>query len=86
MTSQTRNRILAWVVAVATSIPALGWAWSIVDNRYVKRDEFIVRTILDSINNVTTQRKLDDQGSKLDEILKRQEQIQCGPKIERGCR
>lgn len=86
MTQPTKAKLIAWIVAVGTIVPSLAWGWSVVDNRYVRRDEYVVHNILDSINNVTTQHKLDGHDEKLDEILTRLTQIECGKKVVSGCR
>ena len=75
----SKNHVRTWIITVAALLPVLGWTWSVIDNRYVRRDEFTTRVVLDSINNVTTQAKLDD-------LLKRLTQIQCGAKVAEGCR
>jgi hypothetical protein len=76
---QTGRRLRAWLILAVALLPVLGWGWTLIDNRYVKRDEYVVRVLLDSINNVTTQ-------AKLDTVIARITQIECGAKIAQGCR
>lgn len=87
--TENGKRVRSWLIALGALgalLPALWSSCSVIDSRYVHRDEYLVQKMLDSINNVTTQTKLDIHGAKLDSLLARMTQIQCGAKVSEGCR
>lgn len=73
-------KMLGAVIGVlATVLPALAWAMSRVDVRYVHQVDYEKHALVDSMqSNMTNQ--------KLDEIITRVQQMQCGNRVSNGCR
>jgi hypothetical protein len=83
MTPQQKSNLKWLVGTLAAAVPALGWALtsgaSAIDLRYVHQSSYERHLIGDSIRADLTQQKLD-------EVLLRVQQMQCGAKISNGCR
>lgn len=99
MTAQTKARIRLWVTLAITLLPTVGWAIAAADSRYVHRSEYGAHLMLDSMRNAVTVHRgeyerhllLDSIArsitqDKLDTLITRVEQIQCGVNIIKGCR
>lgn len=57
-------------------LPAM---WAFMDQRYVHQFTYEKRMAVDSLERAVN-------GAKLDEVILRLQQIQCGPRIAVGCR
>jgi hypothetical protein len=83
MTSR-QTTTLKWLGGVlAAALPAIGWALtsgaSALDLRYVHQSVYEKHLVADSIRGDLTNQKLD-------ELILRVQQIQCGTRISNGCR
>jgi hypothetical protein len=83
MTPRQASLLKRLAALVAIALPAIGWAFTsgigAVDRRYVHQVQYERHLLVDSIRQAETQ-------GKLDEIILRVQQLQCGQRITAGCR
>lgn len=70
----TTGKILLALLPIL--LPAM---WAFMDARYVHQSSYEKRMTVDSLERAVN-------GAKLDEVILRLQQIQCGPRIAVGCR
>jgi hypothetical protein len=82
----TASRVRNWVITPAMALSMLGYGAKQVDGRYVHAGQFSI----DSTAAVAQRRQdsvqLSQIISKLDAINDRLLQMNCGPRVARGCR
>jgi hypothetical protein len=80
------SKVRTWILTPAAVFGALGWAATQVDTRYVHTAEYRAHQSLDSLQRVRDSITSAILLVKLDSANLRLTQIQCGKRIESGCR